>query len=187
LLRQARHGRIRLAASVSLFIEYESVCTREPHLLAAGLSLQSAGVFLDALAAFVEPVPIHFLWRPQLHDPADELVLEAAVNAAAGGATGTVFARVFKRNPVMSELSTYPLRLPRSIRASLDRVSKRDGVSINQFVSIAVAEKLAMMEAQTYFVERQARADVAAFDAVMARTTGEPPREDDRILPAQNS
>jgi hypothetical protein len=44
-----------------------------------------------------------------------------------------------------------------------------------------------MMEAQTYFVERQARADVAAFDAVMARTTGEPPREDDRILPAQNS
>jgi len=47
----------------------------------------------------------------------------------------------------MSELSTYPLRLPRSIRASLDRVSKRDGVSINQFVSIAVAEKLAMMEA----------------------------------------
>lgn len=87
----------------------------------------------------------------------------------------------------MSELCTYPLRLPRSIRASLDRVSKRDGVSINQFVSIAVAEKLAMMEAQTYFVERQARADVAAFDAVMARTTGEPPREDDCILPAQNS
>jgi len=87
----------------------------------------------------------------------------------------------------MSELSTYPLRLPRSIRASLDRVSKRDGVSINQFVSIAVAEKLAMMEAQTYFVERQARADVATFDAVMARTTGAPPREDDRILPAQNS
>jgi len=83
LMRQARHGRIRLAASVSLFIEYESVCTREPHLLAAGLSLQSAGVFLDALAAFVEPVPIHFLWRPQLHDPADELVLETAVNAAA--------------------------------------------------------------------------------------------------------
>ena len=87
----------------------------------------------------------------------------------------------------MSELSTYPLRLPRSIRASLDRVSKRDGVSINQFVSIAVAEKLAMMEAQTYFVERQARADVAAFDAVMARTGGEPPREGDRILTGQDS
>ena len=45
---------------------------------------------------------------------------------------------------------------------------------------------MAMMEAQTYFAERQARADVAAFDAVMARTGGEPPREGDRILPAQN-
>jgi predicted nucleic acid-binding protein len=45
--------------------------------------LQSAGVFLDALAAFVEHVPIQCLWRPQLHDPADELVLETAVNAAA--------------------------------------------------------------------------------------------------------
>ena len=143
LLRQARHGRIRLAASVSLFIEYESVCTREPHLLAAGLSLRSAVEFLDAFAAFVEPVPIHFLWRPQLHDPADELVLETAVNAAA------------------------------------------DALLMRCFVSIAVAEKLAMMEAQTYFAERRERADLTAFDAMMARTGGEPPRDDDRILPAQ--
>jgi len=49
----------------------------------------------------------------------------------------------------MSELSTYPLRLPRSIRAGVERVSKRDGISINQFVSIAVAEKLAMLEADS--------------------------------------
>lgn len=79
----------------------------------------------------------------------------------------------------MSELSTYPLRLPRSIRAGLDRVSKRDGVSINQFVSIAVAEKLAMLEAETYFAERQARADLDAFDQLMARKSGEPPRTED--------
>ena len=79
----------------------------------------------------------------------------------------------------MSELSTYPLRLPRSIRAGVERVSKRDGVSINQFVSIAVAEKLAMLEAETYFTERQARADPDAFDRLMTRKTGEPPREGD--------
>lgn len=81
LLRLARRGRIGLAASVSLFIEYESVCTRQMHLDAAGLSPGDVAIFLDALAGFVEPVPIHYLWRPQLHDPADELVLEAAVNA----------------------------------------------------------------------------------------------------------
>ena len=79
----------------------------------------------------------------------------------------------------MSELSTYPLRLPRSIRAGVDRVSKRDGVSINQFVSIAVAEKLAMLEAETYFAERIVRADLKAFDRLMERKTGEPPGEGD--------
>jgi hypothetical protein len=52
-------------------------------------------------------------------------------------------------------------------------------VSIDQFVSIAVAEKLAMLEAETYFAERQARADLAAFDTLMARKTGEPPRAGD--------
>lgn len=79
----------------------------------------------------------------------------------------------------MSELRTYPLRLPRSIRAGVDRVSKRDGISINQFVSIAVAEKLAMIEAETYFAERQARTDLKVFDQLMTRKTGEPPREGD--------
>jgi len=79
----------------------------------------------------------------------------------------------------MSEISTYPLRLPRSIRAGVERVSKREGVSINQFVSIAVAEKLAMLEAETYFTERQARADLEAFDRLMARGSGEAPRPGD--------
>lgn len=81
----------------------------------------------------------------------------------------------------MSTLSTYPLRLPRSIRAGVERMSKQDGTSINQFVSIAVAEKLAMMQAEVYFTERSARADLPAFDRLMARTTGEAPREGDGI------
>ena len=87
----------------------------------------------------------------------------------------------------MSEISTYPLRLPRSIRASVDRVSKREGVSINQFVSIAVAEKLAMLEAETYFTERQGRADLKAIDKLMARQTGEAPREGDSFQEKSSS
>ena len=83
LVRRARRGRITLAASVSLFVEYEAVCSRQRHLEAAGLILTDVGVFLDALAFLVQPVTIHYLWRPQLNDPADELVLEAAVNARA--------------------------------------------------------------------------------------------------------
>jgi len=81
----------------------------------------------------------------------------------------------------MSELSTYPLRLPRSIRASVERLSKKEGVSINQFVSIAVAEKLTMLEAESYFAERQARADLDAFDRLMNRANGETPRAGDEL------
>lgn len=83
LVRRARRGELTLAASVSLFMEYESVCLRPEHIQAAGLDAQQAGVFLDGLAHIAEPVEVHFLWRPQLRDPADELVLEAAVNASA--------------------------------------------------------------------------------------------------------
>lgn len=39
--------------------------------------------FLDALAAQIEPVAIHFRWRPQTPDPGDEMVLEAALNGDA--------------------------------------------------------------------------------------------------------
>jgi len=41
------------------------------------------GIFLDALLAMCEPVETHFLWRPQLRDANDEMVLEAAVNGRA--------------------------------------------------------------------------------------------------------
>jgi putative PIN family toxin of toxin-antitoxin system len=83
LLRRARQEQITLAASVSLFMEYEAVCTRPEHLEASGLSARQLDLFLDGLASIVQPVEVHFLWRPQLRDPADELVLEAAVNASA--------------------------------------------------------------------------------------------------------
>ena len=83
LLRRVRRGEVKLMASVSLFMEYEAVASRPEHAAAAGLAGDQVEVFLNALAFLVEPVEVHFLWRPQLRDPADELVLEAAVNAQA--------------------------------------------------------------------------------------------------------
>ena len=53
------------------------------HRLAAGLSGDDLQVFLNALAALVTPVEPWFLWRPQLRDPGDELLLETAVNGQA--------------------------------------------------------------------------------------------------------
>jgi putative PIN family toxin of toxin-antitoxin system len=83
ILRAARSGRIILAASVPLALEYEAVCRQSEHLRASGLADREADIFLSAVIAMVEPVKTHFLWRPQLRDPGDEMVLEAAVNGAA--------------------------------------------------------------------------------------------------------
>jgi predicted nucleic acid-binding protein len=59
------------------------VLSRPEHLAATGLTVEETGRFLDGLAALIVPVRPHFLWRPQLRDPNDEMVLEAAVNGRA--------------------------------------------------------------------------------------------------------
>lgn len=71
--------------------------------------------------------------------------------------------------------SSYALRLPRSIREALARVSKQDGTSVNQFVNSAIAEKLAAMDAVAFFAERRKRADLKAFDRIMRRKGGQEP------------
>ncbi len=83
LLRAARNKRVTMAATVPLCLEYEDVCSRPEHVTAAEFSPDDLAVFLDAVVDLMEPVEVWFLWRPQLRDPGDELVLEAAVNAHA--------------------------------------------------------------------------------------------------------
>lgn len=77
--------------------------------------------------------------------------------------------------------STYLLRLPRSVKAEVERRSKADGVSINQFVATAVAEKLAVMNTAAFFAERRSRADFVAFNRLMRRKRGEAPHPEDTI------
>jgi putative PIN family toxin of toxin-antitoxin system len=83
ILRLARQGGATLLLTVALALEYEAVCREAEHQLASGLSSREIDIFLDAVIALAEPVQTHFLWRPQLHDPDDEMVLEAAVNGQA--------------------------------------------------------------------------------------------------------
>jgi predicted nucleic acid-binding protein len=83
ILMAAREGLTTLLATVALAMEYEEVCRRAEHKLAAGLSDQEVEIFLTAVIALTEPVTNYFIWRPQLHDLGDELVLEAAVNGRA--------------------------------------------------------------------------------------------------------
>jgi putative PIN family toxin of toxin-antitoxin system len=84
ILQLARRGGTTLMLSVALALEYEAVCCEAEHRLVSGLSADEVDIFLDAVIALAEPVRTHFLWRPQLRDPGDEMVLETAVNGRAG-------------------------------------------------------------------------------------------------------
>lgn len=66
-----------------------------------------------------------------------------------------------------------------SLKAAVEKLAKRDGTSVNQFVVVAVAEKPSAMATADQFAERPARADMDAFDRIMDRAGGEPPRPDD--------
>jgi predicted nucleic acid-binding protein len=74
---------VTLLASVPLALEYEAVASQEEHRLASGLSEGDLELFLTTVVAVAEPVETHFLWRPQLPDPGDEMVLEVAINGRA--------------------------------------------------------------------------------------------------------
>ncbi len=83
LVRLVAEGKITLLMSVAIALEYEAVCLRPENRKAAKLSVAQTYIFLDGLAALAEPVTLRFLWRPQLRDAGDEMILEAAVNGRA--------------------------------------------------------------------------------------------------------
>lgn len=75
--------RLVALATPPLFLEYQDVLKRPEQRIANGLSLEMIDEFLSELAALAEPVEVRFLWRPQVRDPSDEMVLEAAINGHA--------------------------------------------------------------------------------------------------------
>ena len=83
LVEQALDRRFTLLLSVPLVLEYEEACSSPAQRIASGLAEPDVGMIVSALRALAEPVHSWFLWRPQLRDPADEMVLEAAVNGNA--------------------------------------------------------------------------------------------------------
>lgn len=76
-------GQFIALVTTALFLEYEAVLKRPEQREAHGLSEADLDGLLSELAAVLEPVDVRFTWRPQLSDPADEMVLEAAVNGRA--------------------------------------------------------------------------------------------------------
>jgi len=78
-----------------------------------------------------------------------------------------------------TKVSTFPLRLPVSLKTALENITDRDGTSINQFLVVAAAEKIAAMQTEEFFLARRNRADLDAFRRILDRQGGEAPRPED--------
>jgi putative PIN family toxin of toxin-antitoxin system len=83
ILTACFQGRADILVSVPLMMEYEAVMTRAEHLKASGLTRNEVEALLDELAAILVPVELAFLWRPNLPDADDDMVLETAANGRA--------------------------------------------------------------------------------------------------------
>lgn len=81
--------------------------------------------------------------------------------------------------------ATYPLKLPASIKAAAARLAKQDGVSLNQWIASAVAQKVGAVETAAEFFRRRAGdAQPEGLHAILARAADRAPDPGDE-LPAE--
>jgi hypothetical protein len=79
---------------------------------------------------------------------------------------------------------TYPLKLPQSVKRAAERLAKEDGVSLNQWISVAVAQKVGAVETAAEFLRRRAgNAKVEDLRQFLAAAPDVPPLPGDEITP----
>ena len=78
-------------------------------------------------------------------------------------------------------MSTLSVRLPNSLHEAVRKLAKEEGTSINQFVTIALAEKIAALMTEQYLQQRASRASRARFEAAMAKVSEDESPAYDRL------
>ena len=78
----------------------------------------------------------------------------------------------------MSDLS---FRLPNSLRRHIKEIAQQEGVSINQFISSAVSEKISAIMTEEYLKQRAKRADNKKFDDILDKIPGRKPLPGDEL------
>ena len=78
-------------------------------------------------------------------------------------------------------MSTLSLRLPDYLHKGIRELAQREGVSINQLITLAVAEKLSALTTEEYLAERAQRGSRAAYEAVLAKVPAVEPDPQDRL------
>ena len=78
-------------------------------------------------------------------------------------------------------MSTLSLRLPNSLHEQIRRLAKKEGISINQFVASAAAEKMAALLTEEYIEKRSKKASLQKFQAVLKKVPDVPTENHDKL------
>lgn len=82
--------------------------------------------------------------------------------------------------------SNFALRLQPSLLDEARQMAEAEGVALNQFINVAVAEKLSALRTEKYFAERAARADIPKALTILKRAgAGNPPMKGDNLRRAR--
>lgn len=82
---------------------------------------------------------------------------------------------------VLDNLCELSLRLPDSIHRHIKEIAQKEGVSINQFIASAVAEKVSAIATEEYLQARAQQADKAAFESILAKVAKRQPLPGDEL------
>jgi predicted transcriptional regulator len=78
-------------------------------------------------------------------------------------------------------MSALSLRLPDSLHKRLKELASREGISVNQFIATAVAEKMAALMTEDYLQARAQRGSRTKYEAALALVPEIEPEEHDRL------
>jgi len=82
--------------------------------------------------------------------------------------------------------SNFALRLQPSLLDEARKLAEEEGVALNQFINVAVAEKLSALRTESYIAERAARADIPKALRILKQAgAGRPPIKGDEIPKAK--
>ena len=78
-------------------------------------------------------------------------------------------------------MSTLSIRLPESLHIQVKELAKKEGISMNQFIALAVAEKMSALLTASYLEERAKAGDRKAYENVLKKVRATPPSRADKI------
>lgn len=77
-------------------------------------------------------------------------------------------------------MSTLSVRLPDSLHQNIKKLSKKERISINQFITNAVTEKMTALETESYLQDRAKKGDINKYKAVLNKVKNTDPDDIDK-------